>query len=167
MQYLGTAEHVALVQESPPGIQRLCWPSLAAGEIFESSFVDAILVHTFLKPGTIGVLWQFFSQRFVQVKVSPELLEGITLTKEEESDPAPEGGIVLFGPLARHCLLRFHATVVAVYRADNHYTDSDKAYVVVNPSHSAWVYEGGEVMPTPTLAQTTTMTQSLIPLHGR
>jgi len=45
-------------------------------QVFESSFVDAILVHTYLKPGTIGVLWQFFSQRFVQVRDSCVCVSG-------------------------------------------------------------------------------------------
>ena len=55
-------------------------------EVFESSFVDAILVHTYLKPGTIGVLWQFFSQRFVQVPVTARLLQGFA----ENLNPDPK-----------------------------------------------------------------------------
>ena len=35
MQYLGTAEHLAWVQKAPEELQRLCWPCLAAGEVFE------------------------------------------------------------------------------------------------------------------------------------
>ena len=71
------------------------------------------------------------------------LFEGFA--EERPSSKSP-GAILRYGDLARHMLLRYKAVAIALYRAANRYTDSDKAYVVVNPDVKAWVREGDEVL---------------------
>jgi len=83
----------------------------------------------------------------LQVRVTPQLLHGLDLSQSpEEATERPAGAILRYGELCRHLLLRYKAVAVALHRAANRFSDSDKPYVVVNPDKGAWVWEACEVM---------------------
>jgi len=130
IQFLSAKNHLAIVLKAPPAVERLCWPTYAAGNVYDSSFVDALLVQAFLKPYTLELFWQFLSDTLIQFVLTAEVCQAAKLQSP-----------VTWGALSRHLLQRYCVVGIALLRNRTH-SEADMPFVVVSPSPDALCYEG-------------------------